>query len=458
VSAATGPVAQRLTALDGAALVVSTVIGAGIFLVPSLIASLTGGPAAFFGVWVVGALLSLAGAMTYAELASRIPLAGGEYVYIREAFGPIAGFLSGWTSFVAGFSGAIAASAVGLGVLVQTRIPGLDATPWSTVAVGPLRLVLSAATVIALAVIAVFTLVALSNVPARRVVTNGLSIVLVLAMLVFIIGGTGTEPPLHLGGRPFDLGGFAAALVPVMFTYSGWNAAAYVSAEFRDPRRDVPRALIAGTLVVGALYVGVNFAMVRGLGIGGLAAAAAPAEAVAREAFGTGGGTLVSLLICLALASSVCAMVVTGPRVYLQMARDGAMPAFFGSTRASDGNPVSAIVAQSVWSAILVLTGTFNALVTYTGVAIVLFSAAAVASIFPLRRRGGPGPSFQVSAFPAIPLVFIGASVWMLVASVRREPAATLAGIGVIVAGMPVYLWRRRVSRSAGTAGGAETA
>jgi basic amino acid/polyamine antiporter, APA family len=442
-----------LTALDGAAVVVSTVVGAGIFTVPAIVASLTGSSSGFIAVWVLGGLLALAGAFTYAELASRLPEAGGEYVYLREAFGALPGFLSGWTSFVAGFSGAIAASAAGFALYLARLVPSVGSEPWWALHAGPLTITLSPATLTALAVIAVFTAIAVVGTDAARKATNVLAVVLVVTIVVCVAAGllmpeAATLAPLVASpSTSASLSGMAAALVPVMFTYSGWNAAAYISNEFRDPRRSVPRALVGGTIVVILLYVGLNVAFLRSVGITKVAGSAAPADAAARIIFGQAGGSLMTVIVLLALASSVCAMVITGPRIYLQMARDHSMPAVFGRVQGG-GIPTASIALQSVWSAALVVTGTFDALITYTGVAIVLFGAAAVATVFVFRRRNLGTPRFRLPGYPVVPLLFIVASAWMLVATARREPMALLAGVAVMLAGVPLYFVQRRgVSR-----------
>ena len=439
--------------LDGAALVVSTVIGAGIFTVPSIVASLTGSGSGFIVVWVVGGVLAIAGALSYAELASRFPHAGGEYVYLREAFGPVAGFLSGWTSFIAGFSGAIAASAVGFGRYLTPIWPSVGGPPLARLAVGPLALTISPVTLVAVGVIVLFTAVAVAGLKSSRRTNNALAVLLILGIVAFVVGGIVTLPgaPSAIAGPPLTPGGItgiAAALVPVMFTYSGWNAAAYVASEFDAPRRTVPRALTLGAAVVTVLYVALNVTYLRALSVGGIAATRTPGEGTAAVILGAAHRNWLTPVVLLALASSVCAMVITGPRIYLQMARDGAMPRAFAAVREGDGFPVTSIVLQSIWSCVLVLTGTFDAIVTYTGFAVVLFAGAAVASLFVVRRRDAqPWPGYRVWGFPVTPAVFVIASALMLEATIAREPLPSLAGVALMAAGLPLYVWSKR-SRS----------
>ena len=420
-------------AVDGAALVVATVVGAGIFTVPSLVARMGGSAGVILGLWMLGGLMAMTGALCYAELAVRFPRGGAEYAYIREAFGPVAGFLSGWTSFIAGFSGAIAAAAVGFAEYLSAFHPAFGAY----------------STPVALALIAAFTAISIAGVRASRWATNALALLIIAGVIVIAMSGfIGAGASVPLSGAP--IGGSAlSALVPIFFTYSGWNAAAYVAGEFRDPSRSVPRALIGGTLVVTALYVFLNAALLRTLAPSGLAAADAPVSAAARETLGSIGGTVVGIVVLLALASSVCAMVITGPRIYREMARDGVLPPIFARSRGAGGVPAFAAIAQSAWSAVLVVSGTFTQIVTYTGFAIVLFSGLAVLSLFVLRRRLGPPDGYAVPGYPVLPALFVAAVAIIAVASFRYAPAPSIAGIVLIVTGLPVLVISTRLGISA---------
>ena len=442
----------KLGVLDGAALVVSTVIGAGIFTVPTIVARLTGTSGGFLTTWVIGGVLAIAGALTYAELAARFPDAGGEYVYLRRAFGPVTGFLSGWTSFIAGFSGAIAASAVGFSRYLAPIWPSVGAPAFAAIDAGPVTVTISPVTLLAVGLIVAFTAVAVAGIESSRRTNNALAAMLVVGIVVFVVtgivrlpaGSPGAEIDMRAGG----LSGIAAALVPVMFTYSGWNAAAYVANEFDAPRGTVPRALALGAVVITILYVALNVTYWRALSVAGIAATATPGEGTAALVFGADRRNWLTPVVLAALASSVCAMVITGPRIYLQMARDGSMPAAFAATRESDGFPVTSIILQSVWSCVLVLTGTFEAIVTYTGFAVVLFSGAAVASVFVFRRREAkPWRGYRVWGYPVTPAAFVIASGWMLGATIAREPRPSLAGVALMAAGLPLYAWSKRRKR-----------
>lgn len=440
---------RGLGALDGAAVVVANVIGTGIFLTPAFVAQRVAGAGSFLALWLIGGILAAIGALAYAELAAMRPRAGGEYVYIREAFGSLAGFLSGWTSLVAGFSGAIAAAAVGFALYLDRLIPGAGSTEalLRLPLVAGLAIQVTPRALVALGVIAAFTVVHGWGLGAGRVTQQVLAWLNVATIAVLVVLGFMADP-ITAGavspGPGDSAGGVLVALVLVMFTYSGWNAAAYVAGELRDPGRTVPRSLLWGTGVVAVLYLGLNLLYVRVLGMGGIAGAEATGDAVVRALWGATGTRLFTPLILLVLASSVSAMILTGPRVYFAMARDRCLPGAFG--RVPDrGVPAFSIGVQAAWSGVLVLTGGFEALLTYTGFAVVLFAGLGVAALFVLRRRlPDEERPFRAWGYPLAPALFILAAGAMVVQSVLRAPGPSLAGVALIGAGVPAFLWLRR--------------
>ena len=432
-------------AVDGAALVISSVVGAGIFAVPAYVASTAGSPVLMLGLWVAGGLLALAGALCYAELATRFQRGGAEYVYLREAFGETAGFLSGWTSFIAGFSGAIAAAAVAFAAHVISVVPSLASISGWTATAGPVTFTLSATTIVAVTIIVAFTLVSVGGIGASRLATNALALLIVIGLVLLAAAGNFTGDR-STSATPSPSISALSALVPIFFTYSGWNAAAYVAGEFRNPARNIPRALFAGTLTVTVLYVALNAALIRILAPAGLVTSSTPVASAAEIIFGPAGGTLTTVLVLAALASSVCALVITGPRIYREMALDGGLPPMFAASSRRDGAPTIAAIAQSAWSALLVLTGTFAQIVTYTGFSILVFSGIAVSAVMVLRRRHGKPTTFSVPGYPILPILFIAVVVLVSVASFRYAPGPSLVGVLLIVAGIPVRLLTRQHS------------
>jgi basic amino acid/polyamine antiporter, APA family len=444
---------RRLGPIDAAAIVVSNVIGGGIFFSPIIVAALVPSARGMLLVWLLGGALAFAGAMAYAELAALRPRAGGEYVYLREAFGPLTGFLSGWTSFVAGFSGAIAASAVALAEYIGRFAPiAADGTALLTIPLPLIPIVVSPKSIVALAAIALITAVHLRGLGPGRLVQNALAGAKVAAILTFLAlgfgAGDGNWSQVTSGGTA-TTAGVLLALVPVMFTYSGWNAAAYLAEEVRSPGRNVPLALGLGTLAVVVIYLGLNAIYLYALPAAELAAVKGTLiDSVAERLFGFTVGNIIAVFTIVSIAASISAMVLAGPRVYFAMARDGLFAAPAARVHPRFRAPVSAIATQAVWSGVLVLSGSLSQLVSYTGFAVVLFSGIAVAAVFVLRfREPSAERPFRAWGYPAAPAVFVCASAVMVANEIWRNPRPALAGVAIIALGIPLYAWMRRKSR-----------
>lgn len=441
---------RRLGPIDAAAIVVSNVIGGGIFFLPIIIAQLVPSAPEIMLVWLLGGGLAFAGAMAYAELAALRPRAGGEYVYLRDAYGPLVGFLSGWTSFVAGFSGAIAASSVALAEYIGRFAPiAADSTPIITVPIPFIPLVVSPRTIVALAVIVLITMVHQRGLGPGRVFQNILAGAKVSAILLFLALGFGVgngQAANLVDVGTSTLGGVLLAMVPVMFSYSGWNAAAYVAEEVRSPGRNVPLALGLGTLAVVVIYLALNALYLYAVPpsvLGGVQGTLV--DTVAERLFGFAVGNVSALFTIISIAASVSAMVLAGPRVYFAMARDGLFTAPAARVHPRFHAPVSAIITQAVWSGFLVLCGSLSQLVSYTGFAVILFSGIAVAAVFVLRQREpDAGRPFRAWGYPYAPAIFVLASAVIVVNEIVRNPRPSLAGLGVIALGVPVYWWMKR--------------
>jgi APA family basic amino acid/polyamine antiporter len=399
-------------------------------------------------VWVVGGAFAFMGAMAYAELAALRPRSGGEYVYLREAYGPLAAFLTGWTSFVAGFSGAIAASSLALADYVGRFVPSAaNSAAIFTVPLPVIPLIVSRRTVVALLAIAFLTSIHVRGLGPGRLVQNALGGVKVAALLLLIaLGfaiGHGTPSQVVAAGD-LRISGMFIAFIPIMFTYSGWNAAAYVAEEIRSPGRNVPLALGLGTLAVVLIYLGLNALYLYALPVSELAHVEGGRliDTVAERLFGFAAGNLVAAFTVVSIAASISAMIIAGPRVYFAMARDGLFPRAAGHVHTRFRVPVSALVAQSIWSGVLVLSGTLSQLVSYTGFALVLFSGVAVTALFVLRRREPDAPRpFRAWGYPWAPAIFVAACAAMVLNEMWRNPGTSAAGVAIIAAGVPVYWW-----------------
>jgi APA family basic amino acid/polyamine antiporter len=445
---------RRLGPWDAAAIVVSNVIGVGIFITPGFIATLLPNSAAILGVWAVGGALALFGALAYAELAARQPEAGGEYIYLREAFGGLAAFLTGWTSFVAGFSGAIAAGGVGVAAYLDRLIPGVgNPTPIFSQHIGPLSITLSIRALVAIAVIMSLALFQMRGLALGRVLQNSLTTLKVGALLVFaavgfIVTGTGGQAAFP-SDAPVHATSWLLALVPVMFSYSGWNAAVYVAEEIKQPVRNVPRALLIGTAATVALYLALNALYLRVVPQAQFVGGIAVGEVAAERLFGSAAGVLFAVVAVVILLSSLSAMTTAGPRVYFAMARDGAFVPAAAKVHPRFRTPAVAMIAQAVWSSLLVLSGTFDQLLTYTGFGVILFSALAVLSLFFVRRSAKEASVFRAWGYPWAPAIFSLVGFAIVVNTIIRDRVPALAGLAVMAAGVPIYLWVRRTTVSA---------
>jgi len=445
---------RRLGPLDAAVIVISNVIGVGIFTTPGVVAGMLPNAAAMLTVWIVGGALAFAGALAYAELAARRPQAGGEYVYLRESFGGLAAFLTGWTSFVAGFSGAIAASAVGVAAYLDRFLPGAGSTraigAWSA---GPFGVTVSPRSLVAIVIIVAIAVIHARGLGPGRLFQNALTLVKIGGLVTFVLVGfvaAGPAAPaaaVSPGLAPVSWHIWLLALVPVMFSYSGWNAAVYVAEEVRAPVRNLPRALAAGTVTVVALYLALNALYLRVVPLNALAGSVSVGAMAAASLFGSAAGTIVAALTIVIILGSLSAMTLAGPRVYFAMARDGAFFPAAASVHSRYRTPANAIFAQATWSSLLVLSGTFEQLLTYTGFAVILFSALAVLSLFVVRRRPAEARSFRTWGYPWAPATFCLVGFAIVVNTILQAPRVAFAGLTIIAAGIPVYWWTRTRKR-----------
>jgi APA family basic amino acid/polyamine antiporter len=405
----------------------------------------------FLSTWLAGGLLAFAGAMAYAELAALRPRAGGEYVYLREAYGGLAGFLTGWTSFVAGFSGAMAASAIVLALYLDRFIPGAaNNTPLFVVSLPLVPLTVSVQTLVASAAIVVAALVHIVGIGPGRAVTNILAALKVAAFVGFIAFGltlgTGSGANLQQTAAPMTAAGWLLALIPIMFTYSGWNAAAYMAEEIRDPGRNVPLALAIGTVAVTVIYLLMNVLFVYVMSIGGLAEVKGSVlDVVADRLLGVRAGDIMGVVSIVSLAAGINAFTFAGPRVYFAMARDGAFFRSMARVHPRFKTPAVSIAAQAAFAILLVLTGSLDALANYVGFAITLFLGLAVAAVFVLRARDPNAPRpFRALGYPVTPAIFTLASAGIVANAFYSDLRRTLIGSAIILAGVPLYLALRR--------------
>ncbi|MGA3201003.1 MAG: amino acid permease [Bryobacteraceae bacterium] len=444
---------RQLGVVSATALVVSNMIGVGIFTTTGFLAGDLGTPKLVLSIWVVGAICALVGAICYSELGVNLPSSGGEYVYLTRAFGPTWGFMTGWVSFFAGFSGPIALAALAFSDYLGYFLPSLRQENARLVAgSGDWTLHLGGAQAVACALVLVFTL--LNCIGVRRVarIQNVLTGAKVLTLVGFIALaftiGHGSWNNLSMSATrtasttiPEQ---FAISLFWIYVAYSGWNAATYVAEELRHPSRTLPAALGIGTALVAALYIGLNVVFIYAAPLEDLKGHIAVGALAASRLFGPEIAGLFSLLMALSLMSTVNAMVTVGPRVYYAMAKNGAFLASAAKVDARWHTPVLAIVAQGICTMIMTMTP-FPQLMVYIGSLLNFFAVMSVLAL--IRLRGQPGwRKLRVVSFcyPLFPVLFILVGLWMTVRAVQLKPYVSLAAVITVATGALVYHFRTR--------------
>lgn len=424
-----------------AAFVVTNMIGTGIFTVPAFVRSATSSALAALGVWLAGAGLAMSGALCYAELATRMPEAGGEYQYLARLYGRLWGFLSGWISFFVGFSAAMAAAALGASAYVAGALPSWDAS--ARVGLG-----VTQGGALAASLVAALALFHATGVRRSGRLQTTIALSVVIAIVVFVIAGIGSGRGAwsNLGYSSQPAGVWWVALIQVSFAYSGWNAAAYLAGEAADPIRTLPRALIGGTVAVALLYLALNLLFFYAVPGDAWAPTVAVGSVAAEKFFGPEGARIVSAIIALTIIGSVSAMTAAGPRVYYAMARDGLAPATLARLGERGRAPSVAILAQALVAITLALTGTFEALLTYVGSALLLFAGLAVGAVYLARRQPEPGSgrSFRVPGYPLTPAFFLILVCAAWFQGLRERPGPTGAALATVLAGVVIYYIGRR--------------
>jgi basic amino acid/polyamine antiporter, APA family len=437
------PPKRQLGVMIAAALVVANMIGAGVFTGAGFQAAYQfKDPLSMMSTWVVGGVLAFAGAGCYAELGSLMPHAGGEYIYLRDAYHPVVGFMSGWVSLVVGFSAPIAAAALLFASYLGAIAPALASSAMMKV--------------VACIVIAGMTALHAVDTRVGGRVQTVLTTIKVLLIAGFVIAGVtiGTGDWGHFASRGDGLANlgtragassYANALMYVSFAYSGWNAAAYIAGEIDRPQRTLPRALLLGTGVVMLLYIALNLVFIYAVTPEQMAVdpIKQPVGAIAARAlFGQHAGDLLSALIALALMSAVSAMMMAGPRVYATMAADHALPrplAYYSKR----GVPVVAVIVQAVLAIAFAIFSDPDGLVRLVGFTLAIFAALTVGAVFVFRARGKISP-FRVPGYPLTPLLFLALSAWTVFFGVTSQPKISAEIAAVLVVGGLLYFFTSR--------------
>jgi len=439
------------------ALVIANMVGTGIFTTSGFVIGEVGSPYLMLLCWMVGGIFALCGALCYGELGVRFPGAGGEYLFLKKAFGRPMGFLSGWISLIVGFSAPIAAAAIAFATYFLKAMSSSPNVEWSVSIAGLPPVAMSPRLVIAIGVVGAVSILHCHSLKLGGRVQNVLTLFKVGLIVIFIVAGftSGNGSFEHLGefpgsGQIFRVE-FAIALIFVSFAYSGWNAAAYLGGEIQRPRRNIPMALLIGTMVVSGLYILLNFVYIYALPPAQMAGLLEIGAAAANALFGNTVGALINGAIAVGLLSVLSAMILTGPRVYYAMARDGLFFSAFGRVDACRRTPAPAIGLQAGLSVVMILTAAYDWLLLYIGFTLSLSAMLTVAGLIRLRFRD-PLPSgvYATFAYPIPPLIFILGNLWIVYISVINRPGPILAGVATLALGLCVYVVFGRRSGAAG--------
>ena len=434
-----------------ASIVVGTVIGSGIFLVPKSMVMNVGSAQMVIFVFIFGGLLSLAGALTYAELSAAMPEAGGEYVYLREAYGPFSAFLYGWTQMWVAKSGSIATLATAFFTYMANFFPALEGviTEVHLPILG--LLTIKSGQIFAMVVVALLGWLNYYGVRVGGNVQVGVTIVKVgLIALLIIVGLTfsggatanfGTSIPAAGG-----VAGFFAALVAALWAYDGWNNVSMVSSEIKNPQKNLPLALVFGTLAVMAIYILANLAYFYVLPASGVAGSDRVAAEMMRRVWGAGGANAVSVAAMISIFAALNGSILTGSRVPYAMARDGLFFKSIGEVHPKYFTPANSIIALSAWSMILILSGGYDQLFTYVIFASWILYGMATASVIVLRfkRPDMPRP-YRAVGYPVIPIIFVLVAIALILSTLQKSPRESLLGLGIMATGIPFFMyWKRK--------------
>ena len=428
---------QLLSLSDGIVLICGMVIGAGIFKAPSIVAASTSSDAEFLFAWILGGVVSVCGALVYAELASRYPETGGEYAYLARAFGRGAAFVFAWSRMTVIQTGAIAAVAFVFGDYASEIFRLGDKSSAIYAALG----------------VAALTLLNFAGTVESKTLQKIMQVLLFAGLLFIALGGLMAGAPAR-PAAPASGGSFGLAMIFVLLTYGGWNEAAYLAGEVRDSRRNMMRILVGGILAVAVLYLLVNLGYLAVLGLGGMRESKAVAADVMRVVTGEKGAVLLALIVCLAALTTVNAAIFTGARTNYALGRDFALFARLGRWRESGSTPGNALLVQGVIALALVLIASFtpdgfSAMVAYTAPVFWTFFLLTGLTLFIFRKAGGDTPAFRVPLYPVVPLAFCAMCAYMLYSSVNYVRFAVefgvpvLAGLIIMFAGIPLYFLAR---------------
>jgi basic amino acid/polyamine antiporter, APA family len=433
-------------------LVVGSVIGSGIFLTTGSMAAVIPSSSLLLVAWVLGGVLSIAGGLTYAEMGAMFPRSGGVYVFLKEGYGALPAFLYGWVSFLVMITGSIAAVAVGFAEYLSYFVPAAStsnvvfstAVPWGTFAI-------SAGQLVAAASIAVLGAVNYAGVRSGNMVNVVLTAAKVAGLVALPVMAVvaGSVQPSYTPVVPPDLArplaSFGVAMIAVLWTYESWYYVTYAAGEIREPQKNVPRALLLGVTALIVIYLAVNLAYLYALTLDEMRGVTRIAEKAALTLMGPSGAGFIALTVLVSTFGCNAAGILGGSRVLFAMARNGVFLAAASKVHPRYRTPHVAIVALTVWSMVLALSGSYEQLFTYVMFASILFSCAAGVALFRLRRtRPEQHRPYRTWGYPIVPLVFVAGSAAFVLNTLMERPVESLIGVGILLSGLPVYWLSQR--------------
>src|SRR5215472_10809653 len=452
-----GPTLLRaLGTWDVSLITIGMIVGSAIFLAASMAPREVSQPALLIGLWCVGGLLSLAGVVTYAELGTMFPQAGGQYHFLKEAYGPLPGFLFGWTSFLVMQSGSIAYLAVASADCLGAFWPFFRSS--HEVAAFPLGFTtwhVSGSQIAAAIAITFLSAVNYTGLREGSLVQNAITVIKVISLVALVVFGLAVPPavetPWHsaLPEQGF-VRGLGVAMIGVLWCYDGWYQATFCAGEIRDPAHSLPRGMLIGTIAVTVIFVLVNLVYLRALPVIDLGRSSGIAEAAAGALFGPRFAALVTLAVFVSAFGCLSSNVLTAARIYLPMAQDGLFFRSLARIHPVHRTPAACIVAQGAWSIVLAFSGSYEQLGTYVIFAIFLFHTATGAAVFVLRRTRPDRPrTYRAWGYPWTPVIFILTSLAFVTNTLIVRPIESLWGVLLMALGLPAYFWWRRTSVSA---------
>ena len=442
---------RQLGLFDSSMMVIGIVIGSGIFMTTGLMAEAIPSASLILLAWVLGGLQMLAGALTYAELGAAMPKAGGQYVFLREANGQLPGFLFGWIAFVAYISGTNAAIAVAVAEHVGSFYPSLST---QNIIIGVGSFSISGGQIFALALIMILSIINYLGIVFGKWIQNIFTVLKIGSILLFALAGlfisTGNHIDMSLNPTNMNIGsiltGMGIALVAVNWTVGGWEYITFAAGEIKNPKKNLPRALIIGTIVILVLYFLVNIAYLKVLPMDSLIGEIKVGEMTARSLYGTGIGGVFALVIIVSMFGALNGNILVGSRVYYAMARDHLFFSKAAEVHPKFHTPGNAIIIQSFWAAVLTLTGTFEELITLVVFVNFMLWIASASTVFVLRKKQPDlERPYRVWGYPYVPAFFIIFSSAIMVNTFFESPEQSLMGLGLTLLGIPAYLyWKKK--------------